>query len=104
MKMDFECVDHLGYVSERWAGTIEMRSLTRLLEVTVEARGSSFHMIIGRYIHGWYLCIPGINLGTRLADPEDCFWNQENLISHSDLGPVDTGTIVSAIDILAYML
>jgi hypothetical protein len=69
--------------------------------VEISARGSRFHLIIGKHAYGNYLCIPNWNVGTELSSLTDIFWNEERLRNHSKLTKVDTRTVVTALKILA---
>lgn len=49
------------------------------ISFTLEYNGYSYLMIYGKYINGWYLCIPSKNLSFDLASPRDNAWNMESL-------------------------
>ena len=51
----------------------------QLYEVKLNLKGNSYHIIFGRQINGWFLCIPNHRIGVELAHPSDQFWNQESL-------------------------
>lgn len=48
-------------------------------EASLHINGNSYHLIFGRQINGWFLCIPNHHIGVELAHPSDNFWNQESL-------------------------
>ena len=48
-------------------------------EVKLYLNGGSYHLIFGRQINGWFLCIPNHRIGVELAHPSDRFWNKESL-------------------------
>lgn len=90
--MDYPC----KYKTKTWDGTYENLEISQdRLEVDVSGRGSSFHIIVGRYQNGNYLCIPSWQVGCELAGYQDTFWNREQLARQ--IGVVDAVTIVSAI-------
>ena len=51
----------------------------QLYEVKLNLKGNSYHIIFGRQINGWFLCIPNHRIGVELAHPSDRFWNKESL-------------------------
>ena len=48
-------------------------------EAKLNLNGNSYHLIFGRQINGWFLCIPNHRIGVELAHPSDRFWNKESL-------------------------
>ena len=48
-------------------------------EAKLALNGNSYHLIFGRQINGWFLCIPNHRIGVELAHPSDRFWNQGSL-------------------------
>ena len=48
-------------------------------EANLSLNGSSYHLICGKQINGWFLCIPDHQVGAELAHPSDSFWNRESL-------------------------
>ena len=48
-------------------------------EVKLYLNGGSYHLIFGRQINGWFLCIPNHRIGVELAHPSDRLWNQGSL-------------------------
>lgn len=80
-----------------WEGSIVPIQLEQPpYEVEVSARGSCFHLIIGRHAYGNYICIPNWNVGAELARMVDSFWNYEKLCQTS-LKKVDACSVASAL-------
>lgn len=48
-------------------------------EADYSTNGNCYHLIFGRQINEWFLCIPNHQSGVELAHPSDQFWNQESL-------------------------
>ena len=48
-------------------------------EVKLNLNGNSYHLIFGRQVNGWFLCIPNHRIGVELAHPSDRFWKQGSL-------------------------
>jgi len=81
---------------QEWTGEVnQLKTSKERIEMTVNGRGSSFHVIIGQSSRGGYLCIPDWQVGCPLASFSDRFWNQERL--EEQLGLVDAITIATAI-------
>ena len=67
-------------------------------EFEVNARGSSFHLLVGKHAYGNYLCIPNWGIGTELSYLSDRFWNTEHLKSeYPELSCPDIISIVTAL-------
>lgn len=65
---------------EAWEGSWELVCYDGpFWEVMIEARGSSFHSIIGYSSVGLYICIPSLDIGCGLSNWSDIFWNTEKL-------------------------
>ena len=80
-----------------WLGEITpIRLDSEPYEVEVSARGSSFHLLIGRHAYGNYICIPDWDIGTELASLSDSFWNLERL-KNTKLKKVDACSVVYAL-------
>lgn len=60
-------------------------------ELKIRGRGSCYHLVIGSYSYGNYLCIPEIDIGCALGSLNDWFWNYERLSRL--LGKTDAITI-----------
>ena len=97
--MEFECRSEKG----TWNGIFKNLSVHGgYFEVDVSGRGSSFHIIAGRYEYGGFLCIPGWRVGCEIAGYQDSFWNYEQL--EGLMGTVDAMTVVTAIRRISYLL
>ena len=79
MEISFYCKGPSALEFESWEGKIKIIKLSYPYEFKVEALGYSFHLIIGRYDHGTYVCIPIWDIGCDLAALSDSFWNFERL-------------------------
>lgn len=64
-------------------------------ELKIRGRGSCYHLIVGSYTYGNFLCIPEIDIGCALAALDDFFWNYERLSRL--LGETDAVTISRAL-------
>ncbi len=97
MEITFTCCNHDTNPPQKWEGHIY--PIDPLFgEMRVTARGSAFHIFYGRYINGYYLCIPNINVGTDLANPSDVFWNREHLSAcFPKLSKIDIISITEAL-------
>jgi hypothetical protein len=84
-----------------WQGCIRFVDAKRL-EFEVKARGSTFHMILGRHAYGRYVCIPNRGIGTEISSLDDRFWNMERITEiYPDLSLVDAVSIVDALSELS---
>lgn len=64
----------------RLEGTITPINLAQApYEAVLEISGYSYHLIFGRQINGWFICVPNWNIGAELAHPSDAFWNKSSL-------------------------
>ena len=80
-----------------WNGEIiPIRLEQEPYEVEVSARGSYFHLLVGRHAYGNYICIPNWDIGTELASLSDSFWNLERL-STTKLKKVDACSVAYAL-------
>lgn len=83
---------------ETWKGTICPMQPFDPVDYEVCARDSMFHIILGCYSGGHYLCIPNWNIGIDIVDADDCFWNFGHLTSaYPNLNRVDAVSIVNAL-------
>lgn len=64
-------------------------------EATIEARGSSLTILVGRTEQYNWIAIPYLNITTTLASFNDLFWNEEKLSSL--LNPIDSVSVVCAL-------
>ena len=77
---------------KNWTGQIRPLNINRN-EFEVTARGSTFHLLVGKHAYGKYLCIPNWGIGTEISSLSDCFWNRERLEQdYPELSKVDTRT------------
>lgn len=80
-----------------WTGEIiPIRLDLEPYEAEVSARGSYFHLIVGRHAYGNYICIPNWDIGTELASLSDSFWILERL-SRTKLKKVDACSVAYAL-------
>ena len=62
---------------KNWTGHIRPLNINRN-EFEVTARGSTFHLLVGKHAYGKYLCIPNWGIGTEtvsythLSEPGSC--------------------------------
>lgn len=94
----FECKGEPGMQPGTWEGTLRILRNREFCEAEVEARGSHFHLIVGRHSYGNFVCIPNWDIGTEISDPEDIFWNTERLQNSTPLKKVDACSVASALD------
>ena len=92
----FEC--QLG--DKCWEGRVEFISDTqkKYYELVVSGDGSRFHILVGSYAYGFFLCIPRLGISCELSYLDDPFWNTESLGQY--LSKYDTHTIVMALSFL----
>lgn len=87
--------------NESWNGSINVLSESIPYEFEVNARGSNFHLLVGKHAYGNYLCIPNWGIGTELSHLSDQFWNTERLKSeYPELSNPDVISIVNALDVI----
>ena len=65
-------------------------------EAKLALNGNSYHLIFGRQINGWFLCIPNHQIGVELAHPSNQLWNQGSL--------EEAGMAISEASTIAYAL
>ena len=98
--MIFQCNTGRTVGKKIWTG--EIRLLVHPpchYEAVITARGTSFHVIAGKYQNGNYLCVPNMDLGCELSHFSDTFWNAERIRQHLD-NPVDVESLVCGIKAL----
>lgn len=93
--------DRNGCSPKQWEGTLKIIKSGNPCEAELTARGSYFHLIVGKHAYGNYICIPNWDIGAELAALSDTFWNEEHLRNHSRMKKVDACTVVTALKILA---
>ena len=96
MEITYTCRGLIGDKECSWPGTMRFISLTLPYEAVLTVNGSAFHLIVGAYAQGHYLCIPNWSIGIELASLSDHFWNQEQLC-RVGLSDVDVYSISAAI-------
>lgn len=89
-----------GCFPHQWECTLKIIKSSDPCEAELDARGSHFHLIVGKHAYGNYICIPNWDIGTELAALSDTFWNEERLRNYSKMKKVDTCTVVTALKIL----
>ena len=94
--LDFMCT-----IGDRsWLVRIEiMHPGEDFWELVVSGDGNRFHILVGRYSYGSFLCIPRPGISCELASFSDLFWNRESIGQY--LNAFDTETLVQAICKLA---
>lgn len=96
---NYKCKSFQPCTPQNWTGEILYADFHRIfMEGEVQARGNSFHIVIGTSSRGNYLCIPNWSIGIALADFNDYFWNHEKLRrDYPELSEVDACSITYAI-------
>lgn len=98
MEFTYKCKAFINGKEEIWTGAICPMLPFDCTEYEVSARGSCFHLIIGRHRNSRYIYIPTWNISMDISYLNDCFWNQEHLKqSYPELSPVDVTSIVEAL-------
>ena len=98
--MIFQCNTGKTVGKKIWTGEIRLLVHTPChYEAVITARGTSFHVIAGKYQNGNYLCVPNMDLGRELSHFSDTFWNAERIRQHLD-NPVDVESLVCGIKAL----
>lgn len=98
--MIFKCNTGRTIGKKIWIGEIILLVHTSFhYEAVITARGTSFHVIAGKYQNGNYLCVPNMDFGCELSDFSDIFWNTERIRQHLT-NPVDVESLVCGIKAL----
>ena len=98
--MIFQCNTGKTVGKKIWTGEIRLLVHTPChYEAVITARGTSFHVIAGKYQNGNYLCVPNMDLGCELSHFSDTFWNAERIRQHL-ANPVDVESLVCRIKAL----
>jgi len=80
MSISFSVQKFNANSGKRLEGTITTINLDQApYEAVLEISGYSYHLIFGRQINGWFICVPNWNIGAELAHPSDIFWNKTSL-------------------------
>lgn len=94
MELTYQCKSR----NESWSGRINTLNESIPYEFAVNARGSTFHLLVGKHAYGNYLCIPNWGIGTELSFLSDRFWNEDHLKSeYPELSEPDVISIVTAL-------
>lgn len=97
--MRYHCTHRSDSGETSWES--EIRILDYILETfecRIQGRGSSYHVIVGRYMNGGFICIPALGICADLADYADTLWNTEKLEEY--LPPIDAITLAGGIKTL----
>ncbi|MDD7024166.1 MAG: hypothetical protein PUI37_04805 [Oscillospiraceae bacterium] len=98
MEFTYVCSCSLNGGYESWTGTICPLMPFDCTEYIVSARGSSFHLVIGKHEYSRYIYIPTWNIAMDISYLDDRFWNREHLLrNYPELSPVDAVSIVEAL-------
>lgn len=90
--MQYVCTLKSNGKNIHWSSSISLfRHEADVYEAEISGRDSCFHVIVGIYVNGFYICIPSMGIGSELSVPEDVFWNYERL--SGSLGSVDATTV-----------
>lgn len=93
----FECKGEPGIQPRSWDGRLRILRIGEICEAEVEARGSYFHLLVGRHSYGNFVCIPNWDVGTEISGLDDIFWNMERLQNNTPLKKVDVCSVASAL-------
>ena len=73
-----------GCSPRQWEGSLEILKRGNPCEAELCARGSRFHLIVGKHSYGNYLCIPDWDIGTELSSLQIAtFCGQQGRISRT---------------------
>lgn len=100
MKIEYECHGSKGMRPRGWSGEIKVLSLKEPYEVEISARGSCFHLILGKHMYGNYMCLPNWNIGSEMSEMQDRFWNWERL-KNAGMKSVDACSVANALVVLS---
>lgn len=53
--------------------------MSNLFEFNCNYNGSSYVVLYGEYVNGYFCCIPSENISCDMAEPNDLFYNRESL-------------------------
>ena len=95
----YRCNGKRGMKPNYWFGKIrditESRDHT---EMQVDARGSYFHIVLGKHRYGNYICVPNWGIGTELAEYTNREWNYHQMVTtYPRISKVDLISIADAI-------
>lgn len=81
--MEITCYDENEIKREKkeWKVIVNRFNKTNTgFEASIMANNWLFHIVVGKFQDGYYLCIPNWSVGIELASYKDTFWNLEQLI------------------------
>lgn len=63
-----------------WIISVEIQRRTHTgFEARIIDGAWMYYIVAGKFQYGYYLCIPGWNIGVELSTYKDVFWNLESL-------------------------
>ena len=60
-------------ISKRYKASVQFES-------SVDCDDNNYLVIYGKHINGGWCCIPNWGIGCEMSDPDDTFYNYENLV------------------------
>ncbi|MDD5935160.1 MAG: hypothetical protein PUC65_06285 [Clostridiales bacterium] len=96
MRIEYECHGSKGMRPQKWKGEVKVLNHHAPYEMEISARGSYFHLIVGKHAYGNYMCLPNWNIGSEMASMSDSFWNWERL-KEAGMKSVDAYSIADAL-------
>ena len=75
-----------GCSPRQWECSLEILQRGNPCEAELCARGSRFHLIVGKHSYGNYLCIPNWDVGTELGTPPALQPNEKGRCLYHRLG------------------
>lgn len=98
MKFTYTCRAQIDGNWEEWIGEITLLRPFNGTEYEINARGSSFHLVIGRHTQSRYIYIPTWDIAMDISYLNDRFWNKEQLrFRYPELSEVDVTSIVESL-------
>lgn len=98
MEFSYTCKTEIDGILEKWTGKITPLTPFDCSEYDICARGSAFHLVIGRHLNSRYIYIPTWNIAMDISFLNDRFWNREQLCYHyPELSKIDVVSIVEAL-------
>ena len=85
------------YDDEEIEGDVKICAVTQSLEMYMETKGCSFHLIIGKQQNGYFLCIPNWGIGCDIGHLSSYLWNYERLCSYTVLEEIFAIAITQAL-------
>ncbi|MEY8357220.1 DUF6618 family protein [Lachnospiraceae bacterium 54-53] len=77
---EFICIHKAEMKQTRRTGSITgCKGNKEKCEFELQSRSFCYHLIIGKYDYANYVCVPNWEVGCKLADYGDLFWNTERL-------------------------